>query len=188
VYWRRRLQTNLWTRKGASISWEAKAFLIFQHTSRFRIQRPARLLTQIQQRDFLSTNLTDYTYLDPNVRAFSFSLAGGSYNLARVFVTDNGDSGDAIRVQLFSNGFLVYDSVGFVTSDCGPGITITPDTTTPPPEPEPKPKHEPKPRRPKGNNGVGNGIDPQPPGNPPINDGPGTGPGNPGNRQLGGRK
>jgi hypothetical protein len=34
----------------------------------------------------------------------------------------------------------------------------------------------------KGNNGVGNGIDPQPPGNPPINDGPGTGPGNPGNK------
>ena len=33
-----------------------------------------------------------------------------------------------------------------------------------------------------GNNGVGNGIDPQPPGNPPINDGPGTGPGNPGNK------
>ncbi|MEO7299863.1 MAG: hypothetical protein ABI042_14950 [Verrucomicrobiota bacterium] len=32
-----------------------------------------------------------------------------------------------------------------------------------------------------GNNGVGNGEDPQPPGNPPINDGPGTGPGNPGN-------
>ena len=26
---------------------------------------------------------------------------------------------------------------------------------------------------PKGNNGVGNGPDPQPPGNPPINDGPG---------------
>ena len=34
----------------------------------------------------------------------------------------------------------------------------------------------------KGNNGVGNGVDPQPPGNPPINDGPGTSPGNPGNR------
>jgi hypothetical protein len=33
----------------------------------------------------------------------------------------------------------------------------------------------------KGNNGVGNGEDPQPPGDPPINDGPGTGPGNPGN-------
>ena len=34
----------------------------------------------------------------------------------------------------------------------------------------------------KGNNGVGNGLDPQPPGNPRINDGPGTGPGNPGNK------
>ena len=33
-----------------------------------------------------------------------------------------------------------------------------------------------------GNNGVGNGLDPQPPGNPPINDGPGTSPGNPGAR------
>ena len=37
-------------------------------------------------------------------------------------------------------------------------------------------------QQPKGNNGVGNGEDPQPPGNPPINDGPGTGPGNPGNK------
>ena len=35
---------------------------------------------------------------------------------------------------------------------------------------------------PKGNNGIGNGPDPQPPGNPPINDGDGTGPGNPGNK------
>jgi hypothetical protein len=34
----------------------------------------------------------------------------------------------------------------------------------------------------KGNNGVGNGEDPQPPGNPPINDGHGTSPGNPGNK------
>jgi len=34
----------------------------------------------------------------------------------------------------------------------------------------------------KGNNGVGNGPDPQPPGNPKVNDGPGTGPGNPGNK------
>ncbi len=33
----------------------------------------------------------------------------------------------------------------------------------------------------KGNNGVGNGEDPQPPGEPPINDGEGTSPGNPGN-------
>lgn len=34
----------------------------------------------------------------------------------------------------------------------------------------------------KGNNGVGNGLDPQPPGNPPPNDLFGTGPGFPGNR------
>ena len=32
------------------------------------------------------------------------------------------------------------------------------------------------------NNGVGNGLDKQPPGNPPINDGVGTSPGNPGNK------
>jgi len=38
----------------------------------------------------------------------------------------------------------------------------------------------------KGNNGVGNGQDPPPPGNPPVNDGPGTGPGNPGNRHHNG--
>src|SRR5262245_24449134 len=35
---------------------------------------------------------------------------------------------------------------------------------------------------PKGNNGVGNGLDPQPRGNPPANDGPGTTPGSPGNQ------
>ena len=34
----------------------------------------------------------------------------------------------------------------------------------------------------KGNNGVGNGLDPAPPGNPRENDGPGTSPGNPGNK------
>jgi hypothetical protein len=32
-----------------------------------------------------------------------------------------------------------------------------------------------------GNNGMGNGEDPQPPGQPPVNDGPATGPGVPGN-------
>ena len=36
-----------------------------------------------------------------------------------------------------------------------------------------------------GNNGVGNGPDPQPPGNPPINDGPGSGLGHPGNGPSG---
>lgn len=37
-------------------------------------------------------------------------------------------------------------------------------------------------RKGHGNNGVGNGEDPAPPGNPPVNDGPGTGPGDPGNK------
>jgi hypothetical protein len=45
-----------------------------------------------------------------------------------------------------------------------------------------KPEQHLSPTTPHGNNGVGNGVDPQPHGNPPINDGPGTGPGNPGNR------
>jgi hypothetical protein len=45
-----------------------------------------------------------------------------------------------------------------------------------------KGEKEMSPSTPNGNNGVGNGVDPQPPGNPPINDGPGTGPGNPGNK------
>ena len=42
-------------------------------------------------------------------------------------------------------------------------------------------KHNGKPRE-KGNNGLGNGEDPQPPGKPPVNDGPGSKPGKPGNR------
>jgi hypothetical protein len=39
----------------------------------------------------------------------------------------------------------------------------------------------------RGNNGVGNGSDPQPPGSPPVNDGAGTRPGNPGQRHHGHR-
>lgn len=41
---------------------------------------------------------------------------------------------------------------------------------------------------PKGNNGLGNGVDPQPPGNPPINDGAGTQPGAPGSSSQKGSK
>jgi len=51
-----------------------------------------------------------------------------------------------------------------------------------------KPEEALSPTRGHGNNGVGNGIDPQPPGNPPINDGPGTSPGNPGNKGGAGGK
>lgn len=37
--------------------------------------------------------------------------------------------------------------------------------------------------RPRGDNGLGNGSDPQPRGNPPVNDGAGRSPGDPGNRR-----
>lgn len=58
-----------------------------------------------------------------------------------------------------------------------PLVTKTPNDPLPPTEITKK-SNEVK----KGNNGVGNGIDPQPPGNPPVNDDVGTGPGNPGNK------
>lgn len=72
-----------------------------------------------------------------------------------------------------------------------PPAVEPPDVPDRPVDPDPEPEHpvepeEPDDRGPKGNNGVGNGEDPQPPGNPPVNDGPGTGPGNPGNK--GGKK
>lgn len=41
--------------------------------------------------------------------------------------------------------------------------------------------------RPHGNNGVGNGEDPPPHGNPKVNDGAGSGPGNPGAKKSRGR-
>ena len=57
------------------------------------------------------------------------------------------------------------------------------DAPRPPGDTESRPDHPGKGKdRPKGNNGVGNGEDPQPPGNPPVNDGPGARPGKPGNR------
>lgn len=64
-----------------------------------------------------------------------------------------------------------------------PDRPVDPGPDTPAPvDPEPETPVGPEPETPKGNNGVGNGEDPQPPGNPPVNDGPGTGPGNPGNK------
>jgi hypothetical protein len=44
------------------------------------------------------------------------------------------------------------------------------------------PDSKPGASKPHGNNGLGNGEDPAPPGNPPENDGAGTSPGNPGNK------
>jgi hypothetical protein len=169
-----------------------------------------------------SSTVTDYSYLDANVRGFIFNASGDSYNEVRVFVSDWGSTGDEFEIQLLQNGTIVYDQHSTLSPDCtGAGLNgvviasncnDTCDCPTPTPTPTPKP--QPKPHKydycphhlhgknrdgnsdscwknqgnnnnnkgPKGNNGVGNGIDPQPRGNPPINDGPGTGPGNPGNR------
>jgi hypothetical protein len=51
------------------------------------------------------------------------------------------------------------------------------DITSEPPPEEPEDPEEPNNGGPKGNNGIGNGIDPQPPGNPPVNDGEDSKPG-----------
>ena len=88
-------------------------------------------------------------------------------------------------------------SVDVLDERINPGGT-DPCTPTPPCSPPPDQCEPPPPPKPcdngnhygqnkdhcrvKGNNGVGNGLDPQPPGNPPVNDGPGTSPGSPGNR------
>jgi hypothetical protein len=88
-------------------------------------------------------------------------------------------------------------SIDVLDERINPGGT-DPCTPTPPCSPPPDQCEPPPPPKPcdngnhygqnkdhcrvKGNNGVGNGLDPQPPGNPPVNDGPGTSPGSPGNR------
>src|SRR5207237_6074923 len=82
------------------------------------------------------------------------------------------------KVQTFNNGDIknIVDDIQTVKQNAevfkvaGETVVVKPESSLSPT---------------KGNNGVGNGQDPQPPGNPPINDGPGTGPGNPGNRHHG---
>jgi hypothetical protein len=61
------------------------------------------------------------------------------------------------------------------TNTCPPPPSCEDTNSCPPPPPPPEDNG-------KCNNGVGNGVDCQPPGNPPPNDDPGTGPGNPGNQ------
>ncbi len=55
----------------------------------------------------------------------------------------------------------------------GSSVTESNPPTQTPEDPSPDPDNG----GPKGNNGIGNGVDPQPPGNPPINDGEGKTPG-----------
>jgi hypothetical protein len=84
----------------------------------------------------------------------------------------------------------VYTTPTYVPTYATPSYTPPPTTTTvyrpptyTPPSYTPPSYTPPAVVRPgHGNNGVGNGVDSQPPGNPAPNDGDGTGPGNPGNR------
>ncbi len=88
-----------------------------------------------------------------------------------------------------------WQSRGPYGSNCSPGrggFLCSPPPSCPPPvvpctreTPAPFVPVTPPPSTCRGNNGVGNGFDPQPPGRPPVNDGRGTGVGHPGNRGHG---
>ena len=55
-----------------------------------------------------SSELTDYGVVSPDTRILSYALTGGTYDEARVVVTDggHGPQSDSIELQLFSNGNL----------------------------------------------------------------------------------
>ncbi|MFU8777332.1 MAG: calcium-binding protein, partial [Roseovarius sp.] len=91
--------------------------------------------------------------------------------------------GDALQ-RNFTFELLAIDGDGdtaLARHDIGIGGGMIP---TPDPQPDPDPDDRPgkTPTGAKGNNGVGNGVDPQPPGNPPVNDDIPDTPGNPGNK------
>src|SRR3954465_12617747 len=51
-----------------------------------------------------SSLLLDYTLIDAQTRAFAFDLSGTAYGQARLTVTDSGDTGDTIQIQLLDTG------------------------------------------------------------------------------------
>lgn len=110
---------------------------------------------------------------EPDALAEYQSHACSDYNM------ETGAIGDDSNPPVDGTGVTPPDGGG-VTPPVDNGGGVTPPDNCPPNsvEVECLPEGE----VPKGNNGVGNGLDPQPPGNPPINDGPGTAPGTPGNQ------
>jgi hypothetical protein len=83
-----------------------------------------------------SSTLTDYAD-DANFRAFVFTGPGFE---ARVFVTDNGQTGDSFEIQIFGSDGDFYSARGTVTAECNSDIVITPGPGPGPgPEPEPEP-------------------------------------------------
>ena len=124
---------------------------------------------------FLLTTTVAVLMISTSVRAASDPLlAGQSIFLSQAAVMANSAGspvGPPKKVTICHNCMTIQVAEPAVAAHLAHGDTLGPCPSGPP-----------APDRTKGNNGVGNGIDPQPPGNPPINDGPGTGPGNPGNR------
>ena len=102
-------------------------------------------------------------YLDVRLKAVKGFL-GVAFLVTAFIMTVQGDTKSGSKSKGSSNSqtasFLGPDAVILTASD------LTKNKVSPT----------------KGNNGVGNGIDPAPPGNPRENDGPGTSPGNPGNK------
>jgi hypothetical protein len=74
----------------------------------------------------------------------------------------------------FSTGGISVPAVSAPPSVSAPSVSASgpPSSGGNPPAP-PEPTVTADTGKQKGNNGKGNGLDPQPPGNPPINDGPG---------------
>jgi hypothetical protein len=73
-----------------------------------------------------SSTLLDYAVLDGSSRGFAFGLMSGSYSEARLFVMDNGSSGDTIQIQLLDlAGTPVLDTLAQpLSASCGGGITF----------------------------------------------------------------
>ncbi len=99
--------------------------------------------------------------LPGNGGSIKVTVPAGSYFDPATGTVKSGSLASGTDINTVRNNAMVF-KFGGATIVIKPQTTITPTKG--------------------GNNGVGNGIDPPPPGNPPINDGPGTGPGNPGNR------
>jgi len=99
--------------------------------------------------------------LPGNGGSIKVTVPAGSYFEPATGTVKSGSLASGTDINTVRNNAMVF-KFGGATIVIKPQTTITPTKG--------------------GNNGVGNGIDPPPPGNPPINDGPGTGPGNPGNR------
>jgi hypothetical protein len=86
-----------------------------------------------------STTLVDYAD-DANSRAFVYTGSGFE---ARVFVTDNGSTGDTFEIQIFGSNGDFYSAKGTVTAACNSDIVISVGPCEGPgPEPEPEPEPE----------------------------------------------